>query len=317
MTKYSREDFGKVVVLMGGESAEREISLVSGKNIYDALLRSGIDAHALDVEADVIEKLISLKPDRAFIALHGPGGEDGAIQGVLEYLGIPYTGSDLAASAVTMDKSLTKLIWESTNVPTLRFKLVRDLEAAISVMQEFGLPLCIKPTSDGSSVGVSKVTTPEQLPEAFNKAAVYDDRVMIEPWVEGAEFTVGILGDSPLPVIEIQTPRSFYDFDAKYNEETTRYIVPCGMAPEREQALQDLAFRAFQVTGCRGWGRVDLIQDHVGNFWFLEINTVPGMTKHSLVPKAAEVLGINFDELVVEILSYTVQIKDITQSAAA
>lgn len=305
MTNYSAEDFGKVVVLMGGFSAEREISLVSGKNVLEALIRSGVNAVGLDVQHDVVEKLKTMKPDRAFIALHGPGGEDGSIQGLLEYLQIPYTGTGVTGSAVTIDKPLTKLVWESTGIPTSTFRIVRDLEAAITVMEELGFPLCIKPTNDGSSVGVTKVVDPEQLPAAFNKAASFGSRVMIEPWIEGNEFTVGILGNNALPVIEIQTPHTFYDFDAKYNEDTTKYICPSLLSPERESELQELAFRAFQVVGCSGWGRVDLMEDHLGNFWFLEINTIPGMTDHSLVPKAAKVLGMSFDQVVMEVLAHS------------
>lgn len=299
------EAFGKVVVLMGGRSAEREISLVSGQNILSTLQRSGIDAHGLDVGHDVIEKLIELAPDRAFIALHGPGGEDGTIQGVLEYLGIPYTGSGVAASALTMDKTYTKLIWERIGVPTPTFRTVYDIEAAIEAMNDFGLPLCVKPASDGSSVGVSKVSSPEQLLEAFQLASSEKQKVMIEPWIEGGEFTVGMLGNVALPVIEIVTPRSFYDFNAKYTEDSTELRCPSRLSREKEKELQDLSIRAFIGTGCRDWGRVDVVVDRHEDFWFLEINTIPGMTDHSLVPKAASSLGISFDELVLEILSYT------------
>lgn len=303
--KYTPEDFGNVVVLMGGNSAEREISLVTGNNILNALKRNNINAVGLDVQDDVAEKLLQLKPDRAFIALHGPGGEDGSIQGLLNYLKIPYTGSDVAACAVTLEKTYSKLIWEALGIPTLPFRLVNDIEAAIDAMQYFGLPICVKPTNDGSSVGITKVTEPDQLPEAFKKAVDDNKRVMIEPWIDGLEYTVGILGDTPLPVIEIRTPRTFYDFEAKYNEETTLYICPCELSAEKENELRYLALRAFQVLGCSGWGRVDLVANRAGDYFFLEVNTVPGMTDHSLVPKAADVMGINFDRLVLEILSYT------------
>lgn len=303
--KYTPEDFGNVAVLMGGNSAEREISLVTGNNILNALKRNNINAVGLDVQDDVVEKLLQLKPDRAFIALHGPGGEDGSIQGLLNYLKIPYTGSDVSACAVTLEKTFTKLIWETLGVPTLPFRLVNDIEAAIDAMEYFKLPICVKPTNDGSSVGVTKVSEPDQLPEAFKKAAEYNKRVMIEPWIDGTEYTVGILGNTPLPVIEIRTPRTFYDFEAKYNEETTLYLCPCELSAEKENELRYLALRAFQVLGCSGWGRVDLVANTAGDYFFLEVNTVPGMTDHSLVPKAAEVMGINFDRLVLEILSYT------------
>lgn len=313
------KEFGKVVVLMGGNSAEREISLVTGNNIVAALKNYGIDVVPLDVQDDVIAQLIKLKPSRAFIALHGPGGEDGSIQGLLEYMGIPYTGSSLAACAVTLEKTLTKLIWLSVGIPTPRFRIVADIEAAIAVMQDFGLPLCVKPTNDGSSVGVTKVTVPEQLTDAFNKAYAFNQSVMIEPWIEGAEYTVGILGDTPLPVIQIQTPRTFYDFEAKYNEDSTRYLCPSGLPPQQEKELQTLSLRAFQVLGCSGWGRVDLVADRSGNYYFLEVNTVPGMTDHSLVPKAAAAIDLSFEDVVIEILSYTLtkHNEEQTPSAAA
>lgn len=302
---YAPEVFGKVVVLMGGNSAEREISLVTGNNILNALKKNGIDAVGLDVHDDVVENLRQMKPDRAFIALHGPGGEDGSIQGLLNYMNIPFTGSDVAGCAITLEKSYSKLIWSSIGIPTLKFRVVADVESAIDAMNEFGLPLCIKPTNDGSSVGVTKVTDPSQLPEAFNKAFSFNQRVMIEPWIDGFEYTVGILGNTPLPVIEIQTPRAFYDFDAKYNEDSTVYICPSDLSPAKEKELQDLSLQAFQIVGCSGWGRVDLVADKNGNYFILEVNTVPGMTDHSLVPKAANVLGISFEQLVVQILSYT------------
>lgn len=303
--RFSPEDFGKVVVLMGGNSAEREISLVTGNNIAGALKKNNIDTITLDVQNNVVEKLLELKPDRAFIALHGPGGEDGSIQGLLDYMRIPYTGSNVAGCAVTLEKTFSKLIWQSVGIPTLPFRVVGDIEAAIEVMQDFGLPLCVKPTNDGSSVGVTKVTEPEELTVAFNKAYAFNNRVMIEPWIEGAEYTVGIIGNTPLPVIEIQTPRTFYDFEAKYNVETTRYICPSNLPFEKERELQDLSLKAFQILGCSGWGRVDLVADRLGKFYFLEVNTIPGMTDHSLVPKAAAEMGLTFDDLVLEILSYT------------
>lgn len=315
--KYTPEDFGKVVVLMGGNSAEREISLVTGNNILQALKRKKIDAHGLDVQDDVVAKLLNLKPDYAFIALHGPGGEDGSIQGLLEYMGIPYTGSGVAGCAITLDKIYTKLLCLSLAIPTLPFRAVGNIEDAIEVMQELGLPLCVKPTNDGSSVGVTKVTEPEQLPEAFRKATGdMNRRVMIEPWIEGPEYTVGILGDNALPVIEIQTPRTFYDFEAKYNEDTTKYICPCDLSPEKERELQDISMLAFRMTGCSGWGRVDFVADQSGKFYLLEINTVPGMTDHSLVPKAAKALGIGFDDLIVEILANVLDAQSLQRELA-
>lgn len=316
MTKYNAQMFGKVVVLMGGFSSEREISLESGETVLSALIDYGIDAYGIDVHLDLVEKLLALKPDRAFIAMHGMGGEDGSIQGLLQYLGIPYTGTGITGSAITIDKNFAKLIWQRIGVATPKFRLVTQIEDAINIMKEFGLPLCVKPTNNGSSIGVSKVTEPEQLSLAFTKASLIDNSVIIEPWIEGIEYTVGILGNAALPVIEIRPTREFFDFDAKYKDETTEYICPTDLSPEREQELQDLALRAFIGTACYGWGRVDLIVDNEGNAWFLEVNTIPGMALHSLVPKAASVLGLSFGELVIEILSMTLEAEESLQSAA-
>jgi D-alanine-D-alanine ligase len=298
-------DFGKVAVLMGGTSAEREVSLITGQNVLAGLQRSGVDAHGLDVGYDLIYRLSMMRPDRAFIALHGPGGEDGIIQGVLEHMQIPYTGSGVAASALTMDKPRTKWVWQSNGLPTPPFIVTDNLANAEALIKEFGLPLCVKPVDEGSSLGITKVSAKEQLVAAYEKVKAYDSDFMIEPWMEGAEYTIGILGDKALPIIEIQTPRVFYDYEAKYLEESTRYICPCNLALDLEQKWQKIAMEAFKAVGCEHWGRVDAVTDRQGNFWLLEINTIPGMTDHSLVPKAANVLGISFDDLVLEILSYT------------
>lgn len=305
MNKDNVQRLGTVAVLMGGLSAEREISLKSGQAILAALKKKGVNAIGVDIQKDAIHQLLSIKPDRAFVALHGPMGEDGVIQGLLEYLDIPYTGSDVNSSAVAMNKVHSKLIWEALDIPTLRFRVVLDEETAIEVMQDFGLPLCVKPCTNGSSMGVSKVVDPQQLPDAFRKAAAHDPKVMIEPWIEGPEYTVGILGNQPLPVIEIQTPCTFYDFEAKYNLDSTAYLAPTGLKPEHLESLQALSWRAFQALGCRDWGRVDLMMDTEGNPWLLEVNTIPGMTDHSLVPKAAAKIGLSFEDLVLEILTYT------------
>lgn len=305
MNNYSPRDFGKVVVLMGGLSAEREVSLITGQKILEALQRSGLDVYGLDVGIDTPTQLLANRPDRAFNALHGPGGEDGVIQGLLEYLHIPYTGSNVAASALTMDKQKTKWVWQANGLPTPPFIVADQPKIVDGVIEKFGLPLCVKPVCEGSSVGISKVTTHEQLVGAYDHAREYSHRIMIEPWIEGKEYTIGILGDQTLPIIEIQTPQIFYDYEAKYILDSTRYLCPADMPPEQERKLQKFASEAFKITGCRHWGRVDAMADNTGNFWLLEINTVPGMTDHSLVPIAAKALGMSFDELVVQILSYT------------
>jgi D-alanine-D-alanine ligase len=313
-SNYDPHDFGKVVVLMGGDSPERDISLISGQHILASLRRSQIDVHGIDVQEDVVEQLLTLKPDRAFIALHRSNGENGSIQGLLEHLHIPYTGSGIAASAMAMDKIYAKLIWASTGIPTPNFRLIFDLEGAIEVMQDFGFPLCIKPTSGGSSLGVSKVVYPEQLPGAFEKAAAFNGKVMIEPWIEGEEYTVSILGDEALPVVEIRTPENYYDLDAKYLHDKSQYICPTDLAPEGELELQELALTAFRVLGCKDWGRVDVVV-RGGEYRFLEIDTVPGLTDHSLLPKAADVIGLSYDQLVLEILSYTLELQTNTKNA--
>lgn len=303
--QYSARDFGKVAVLMGGTSAEREVSLVTGNNILQALLKHGVDAHAIDVGPDTVSQLQGLKPDRAFIALHGPRGEDGVIQGLLEYLHIPYTGSDVAASSLTMDKARTKWVWQANNLPTPPFIVTEEIEDAATLIERFRFPLCVKPVNEGSSVGISKVETEDQLLLACENAKQYEQQFIVEPWIEGREYTIGILGNHALPVIEIRTPRLFYDYEAKYIADSTQYLCPCDLPQEQERILQTYALKAFEVTGCRHWGRVDALADKEGNFWLLEINTIPGMTDHSLVPKAAKVLGISFDDLVMQILAYT------------
>lgn len=313
MNEYSANDFGKVAVLMGGQSAEREVSLVTGNNILQALRNQGVDAHAIDVGENTVTQLIEMRPDRAFVALHGPGGEDGVIQGLLEYLHIPYTGSDVAASALTMDKVRTKWVWQANDLPTPPFIVTDEILPTSPLIAQFSLPLCVKPIREGSSVGISKVENITQLAFACENARSYQQNFIIEPWIEGKEYTIGILGDKALPVIEIRTPRVFYDYEAKYIDNNTQYICPCDLSKEQERLLQDYALQAFQLTGCRHWGRVDALADREGNFWLLEINTIPGMTDHSLVPKAAKVLGIDFDALVMQILSFTLK-KDVKKA---
>lgn len=301
---YEPQDFGKVAVLYGGRSAERAVSLESGKAVLSALLEQGIDAHGIDTADDPLSKLIAGQFDRAFVVLHGPEGEDGAMQGLLQILGIPYTGSNVAASALAMDKKRTKLVWNALGLPTAPFGLVQNAQEALHVGTTIGFPIVVKPANQGSSVGVFKVESPAQLPQAFAKSAVYGS-VLIEPWITGREFTVGIINNKVLPVIEIITDAEFFDYHAKY-EADTRLECPAKISPEEANTLQNLALRAYQALGCEGWGRVDVLQDKEGQFWLLEVNTIPGMTSHSLVPMAARGLGLSFSELVRTILEITI-----------
>jgi D-alanine-D-alanine ligase len=293
-------DFGKVAVLFGGRSAERDVSLKSGSAVLAALKSSGVDAHAFDPAERELAELKGF--DRVFIALHGRYGEDGTIQGALELMGIPYTGSGVLASALAMDKWRTKLVWQSAGIPTPRYVLLNSHTDYDAVVKELGLPLMVKPASEGSSIGMSKVTRAEDLKPAHELAARHDPLVIAEQFVAGAEYTAAILGEQGLPLIRLETPHTFYDYDAKYLANDTRYICPCGLPPERERAFQALALRAFQVIGCRGWGRADFIVDETGTPYFLEMNTAPGMTDHSLVPMAARQAAMSFEQLVVRIL---------------
>jgi D-alanine-D-alanine ligase len=296
------KDFGKVAVLFGGRSAEREISLKSGSAVLKALLDRGVNAHAFDPRDQGLEKLITQKVDRVFIALHGRYGEDGTVQGALELMGIPYTGSGVMACALAMDKWRTKLIWQSSNVSTPPYALLNEKTDFAKVVAQLGLPIMVKPANEGSSIGMSKVTAAKDLQPAYELAAKYDKLIIAEKFIQGMEFTAGILGDRPLPLIKLETPRVFYDYQAKYFSNDTRYICPCGLSKEDEQRIQELALNAFQILGCRGWGRVDLMLDADGVPQFLEVNTSPGMTDHSLVPMAARQLGMSFEDLVVNIL---------------
>ncbi len=297
--------FGKVAVLMGGTSAEREISLESGGAVLAALQRQGVNAHAIDAGDGVLKMLDGAGYDRVFIALHGRGGEDGVIQGALETIGLPYTGSGVLGSALTMDKCRSKRIWMSAGLPTPDFTELNTETDVDAVCDALGLPLMLKPVREGSSLGASKVTDRGSFDQARQLAAQFDHRVMAERWIEGEEYTASILKGQVLPLIKLQTPRTFYDYTAKYNDENTRYICPCGLDAGQEEDLAELALRAFALLGARGWGRVDLMLDNVGNPWLIEVNAVPGMTSHSLVPMAARVAGIDFDDLVLRILETT------------
>lgn len=301
MNKQVR-DFGKVAVLMGGPSAEREVSLKSGNAVLAALKRRGVDAHGIDADQSSLHLLEKGKFERAFIALHGRWGEDGVIQGALEVLGIPYTGSGLLGSALGMDKLRSKYLWSAAGIPTPDYAVLERGVDLNWIATKLGLPMFVKPVREGSSLGVSKAKTLSELKAAWDMAAKYDDQVIAEKFIDGAELTCGVLVDQALPLIKIETEREFYDYEAKYILDSTRYLCPCGLPADQEREIQRLALRAFNVLGCSGWGRVDFMQDQSGRVYVLEVNTVPGMTDHSLVPKAAKQAGIAFDELVLRIL---------------
>jgi len=298
----SPETLGRVAVLMGGDSAEREVSLVTGKNILEALQAMQVDAYGVDVGLDIAMQLQANRPDRAFIALHGPGGEDGVIQGLLEWMKIPYTGSDVTSSAVCMNKALTKWIWQANNIPTLPMHLIADGENYQKQIEALGFPLCVKPIGEGSSVGVTRVDSWETLPAAIEKASQFKSTIMLEPWIVGRELTVGIVGDYALPIIEIRPKTEFYNYKNKYQPGSTEYICPAQIAEPLAREIRALSLKAFNLLGCRHWGRIDLMLDENEGIWLLENNTIPGMTGTSLVPKAAKFEGVNFEQLVYEIL---------------
>jgi D-alanine-D-alanine ligase len=294
---------GKIAVLMGGTSAERAVSLKSGQAVYTALQQSGADVIAIDVQAHAIEQLTNVDFDVAFIALHGRGGEDGTIQGVLEWLNKPYTGSGVMASALAMDKWRTKLIWQAAGLPTPKAFLLNENSDWSQLIAELNADAIVKPAREGSSIGMRKVHTAEELQNSFDFAREYDGLVLAESWVKGAEFTVAIVDGKALPAIQLKTSHAFYDYDAKYQANDTQYLLPCGLSAEKEQELQQLALKAFDVIGGQGWGRIDVMQDQNEQFWLLEANTSPGMTDHSLVPMAAAAVDMSFSELVVHLLT--------------
>ncbi|HSX20093.1 MAG TPA: D-alanine--D-alanine ligase [Gammaproteobacteria bacterium] len=299
--------FGKVAVLYGGNSAEREISLISGNAVFDALQRKGVDAEKIDTQQDFIGKLMDGNFSRAFIALHGRGGEDGTIQGLLDHLHIPYTGSGVLASALCMDKVRTKRIWQALGLATPPFAVWNPDTDVEDYVKIFGLPLAVKPVHDGSSIGVSRVNSAADFPAACNLAKQYGT-VMIEPWIIGDEYTVCILGEEVLPSIQITSRETFYTYNAKYFSEETQHQCPGLDSAADEDNLRRLAMEAFNAVGATGWGRVDFIRDLNGDFWLLEVNTAPGMTPHSNMPLAAKVAGYSFDDLVTEVLSLTLGI---------
>lgn len=297
--------FGRVAVLFGGSSAERAVSLKSGAAVLAALQAAGVDAYGIDAGAQLAEQLLSERPDRVFIALHGRGGEDGSLQGLLESLRIPYTGSGVMASAIGMDKLRTKQIWQSLGLPTPAYAMLRDGGQCAEIVERLGTPLIIKPLHEGSSIGMAKADSLQQLQDAWQGAQSYDSEALVEQWIQGAEFTVAVLDGQALPPIRLRTPHTFYDYEAKYQANDTQYLCPCGLPTEQEEQLRALSLRAFEAVGCKGWGRVDVMQDEQGNFYLLEVNTVPGMTDHSLVPMAAKATGLSFGDLVLAILAGT------------
>ncbi|MCK5359212.1 MAG: D-alanine--D-alanine ligase [Gammaproteobacteria bacterium] len=298
-----KKHFGKVAVLMGGPSGEREISLLSGNAVLKALLEAGVDAQGFDVnDASVLGDLQKHEIKRVFIALHGRWGEDGVMQGALEVLGLPYTGSGVLGSAIAMEKGRCKLLWTGAGLPTPEFMFLHDEDDCSRADSDIGYPMAVKPSREGSSLGVSKANNHDELLQFWQQAKQLDDIVLAEKWITGTELTVAILDDRALPVIKLEAAGEFYDFDAKYVSDNTSYICPCGLSAELEAEVQSLAVKAFELASCSGWGRVDVLLDKDQRPYLLEVNTVPGMTSHSLVPMAAKQAGLNFQQLVVKIL---------------
>ena len=293
--------FGKVAVLFGGKSAERDVSLQGGARVLEALRGQGVDAHAFDPADRRLEELAAF--DRAFIMLHGRYGEDGTIQGTLELMGIPYTGSGVMASAIGMDKWRTKLLWRSVGLPVPAFVMLDGQSDFAVVEKQLGFPLFVKPACEGSSIGVAKVRQAGGLREAYREAVKHDSLVIAEQGIVAGEYTVGIVGDEALPVIRIVPATDFYDYEAKYLRDDTQYLCPCGLNAAREAELQAQALEAFRILGCRGWGRIDFLMNEAGQAYFLEANTSPGMTDHSLVPMAARAAGLSYEQLVLRVLA--------------
>ena len=295
-----KKEFGKVAVLMGGWSAEREVSLLSGAAVLKGLVDAGVDAHGVDFEKADTSQLEGY--DRVFNIMHGRGGEDGVLQGMLEYMGIHYTGTGVLGSALAMDKIRTKEIWLSKGLQTPAFKTVRNVSECEEAIASLGLPVIVKPALEGSSIGISKVESEDEIKAAFELANASKCEVMIEQWIDGKEYTVSILNGNSLPAIHLKTPNQIYDYEAKYLTDSTEYICPCGLSEEKESDLSHIALQAFNAISAYGWGRIDFMMDSAGSSWLIEANTVPGMTSHSLVPMAAKQAGLSFSELVVEIL---------------
>ncbi|OUS16081.1 D-alanine--D-alanine ligase [Gammaproteobacteria bacterium 50_400_T64] len=303
--------FGRIVVLYGGQSGEREVSLKGGKAVLSALQNKGLDALGLDQGLNQgsswIAELEALQADHVFIVLHGAGGEDGTVQGALECLGLPYTGSGVLASALAMDKLRCKQLWQGINLATADFALLHKESDWAALLAELGGEVMVKPASEGSSLGMAKASSANELQAAWAAADAFDSVVIAERWLSGAEYTVAILNGRPLPVIKLETDRPFYDYEAKYLADDTRYICPCGLSASDEKSMQALAMAAFDSLGCKGWGRVDVMMTEAGESRLLEVNTVPGMTDHSLVPMAAAAAGLSFADLLIEILQTSLQ----------
>lgn len=302
INKLMKKKYGRVGVLCGGMSAEREVSLLSGKRVTESLSRSGIDVISIDVTTDFLQQLPKYELERALIMLHGPGGEDGILQGALEFYGLPYTGSGVLSSAAAMDKLHTKNFWQGVNISTPRFSLLDETTDWSKTLKVLGGEIMVKPSREGSSLGMSRANNPASLKEAWELASQLDETVIAEQWIEGAEYTIAILGKEVLPPIKLETSNTFYDYSAKYLSADTIYKYPCELDEEKEEYLMRLAIKSFESLGCSGWGRVDVMANLYGDFFVLEVNTVPGMTDHSLMPMAAAAAGYNFDELVLKIL---------------
>lgn len=299
--------FGKVAVMFGGTSAEREVSLRSGAAVLAALQKQGVDAHAFDPKDQPLSALTSAGFDRVFIVLHGRGGEDGTMQGALQLMGLPYTGSRVLGSALAMDKIRCKWLFQAQGLPTAKF-LVAESGKQLNyqdILQQLAGKVMVKPANEGSSIGMSAASTAEELEQALAVATKYDSDVLVEQWIQGREFTVSILNGKALPVVEMRTPRSFYDYEAKYQSNSTEYLCPAPLTADQTAFLQQTAAAAFTAVGASGWGRVDAMLDEQGNFYLLEVNTVPGMTEKSLVPMAAKAAGLSFEQLVLQILEQT------------
>lgn len=301
----------KLAVLYGGTSAERAVSLNSGKAIAKGLKAAGFNVQLIDTQDYCLSDLATLDIDRVFIALHGRGGEDGCVQGALQYMNIPYTGSDVLGSALSMDKIRSKQVFQALNLPTAAFAIVDKAQYqagdAVNILQKLGNVVMVKPANEGSSIGMSKANNADELDKALIAAFNYDQQILVEAWIQGPEYTVAILGQTPLPVIHMETPNDFYDYEAKYKSTTTQYHCPCSLSADDEAELQAIALKAFNATGAKGWGRVDVMRNGQGQWQILEVNTVPGMTETSLVPKAAKVYGLSFSELVTKIVAISAQ----------
>jgi D-alanine-D-alanine ligase len=305
----SAADYGKVAVMYGGSSAEREVSLNSGKAVLRGLLSLGVDAHSFDPAERALTDLITENFSRVVIALHGRGGEDGSLQGALQQLNIPYSGSGVLGSALCMDKIRSKQVWQSLGLPTAKYKIASkshfDAGSCKAIMASLGDEVMVKPAQEGSSIGMARVKDSEQLNQAITQAFEYDDKVLIEQFIYGPEYTVSILNGQALPSISMQTPHGFYDYDAKYQSKSTVYACPSGLNPDEERLLGELALEAYAALAGQGWGRIDFMRDKLGNFYLLEANTAPGMTEKSLVPLAAKQAGMTFAELSFAVLATT------------